>query len=202
MKELINLTNNICYLPADEKPLSADVIFIRQTDITWIFDVGSNEQARNEIEKINGKKNIVISHFHEDHTENLTRIGYDRIYAGDYTVKHFSLGGEKTFAVTEPVTEGNVKIIPVVNSHAKGSLILQCGKFVFLGDCIYPTEKRGRTCYNVQQLNAQIKIMEEIDGEFFCTSHARILPKSRDAVITHLKDIYKMRTANEPWIFL
>ena len=78
---VIQLTPEISYLPSVETPISSDVVFIKpaDSDITWIFDTGANSEAAELINSIEGKKNIVISHFHPDHILNLLKVKYERM---------------------------------------------------------------------------------------------------------------------------
>ena len=91
---LIKLTPEISYLPSVEAPLSSDVVFIKpqDSDTTWIFDVGSCGEAAQLINQIEGKKNIVISHFHPDHIINLLKVKYDKLYVTKYTKKYTRAG--------------------------------------------------------------------------------------------------------------
>lgn len=220
---LLKISDNISYLPATENPLSADVVFIQDDDALWIFDCGRSDEAFLKIlkfqdfaKKNNLTVNLVISHFHEDHTDNLIRVTPDFIYAGDFTARHFgwnsvqenSLKTGNNQAKIEIVSEaksfqnGSVQLIPLVNSHSKGSLCLRFQNFLFLGDAVYPTEKKGRECYNVQQLNQEIQTLKNEDCEHFCISHAKYFVKTKESVIKHLEEIYAKKIGNAPWIFL
>ncbi len=222
---LLKISDNISYLPATENPLSADVIFIQNDDALWIFDCGRSDEAFLEIlkfqdftKKNNLTLNLVISHFHEDHTDNLIRVLPDFVYAGDFTVRHFGwnsvsfqenlLKNGNSQAKIEIVREsksfqnGSVQLIPLVNSHAKGSLCLRFKNFLFLGDALYPTEKKGLECYNVQQLHQEIQTLKNTPCEYFCISHAKYFVKSKESIIKHLEEIYAKKNGNDPWIFL
>ncbi len=222
---LLKISDNISYLPATENPLSADVIFIQNDDALWIFDCGRSDEAFLEIlkfqdfaKKNNLTLNLVISHFHEDHTDNLIRVLPDFVYAGDFTVRHFGwnsvsfqenlLKNGNSQAKIEIVREsksfqnGSVQLIPLVNSHAKGSLCLRFKNFLFLGDAVYPTEKKGLECYNVQQLHQEIQTLKNTPCEYFCISHAKYFVKSKESIIKHLEEIYAKKNGNDPWIFL
>lgn len=85
---LIKLTESISYLPAVSAPLSCDIVFIKTNKSTWIFDTGTNEEAAAEINKIDGPKNIVISHFHADHITNIPKINYTNLYVSKNTKKY------------------------------------------------------------------------------------------------------------------
>ena len=91
---LINLTPEISYLPSVESPISSDVVFIKPqgSDTTWIFDTGTCSEAAEFINAVEGKKNIVISHFHPDHILNLLKVKYDKLYVSKYTKKYTRAG--------------------------------------------------------------------------------------------------------------
>ena len=114
---------NITRMEASENPLSADVYFIEGNDYTYIIDVGSNDSA---YEKISGiiNKRIIITHFHQDHCENMKRIDIEdeNLFVGNYTYK--TIGnylqkspGKGTVVNTETVIDDGVKIriLPIKN---------------------------------------------------------------------------------------
>lgn len=197
--DLVQINNNISYLPASEKPLSCDVVFIKTDKATWIFDVGCCSEAAKEIQKIEGKKNIIISHFHPDHILNLARINYDNLYVSSNTKKYVFKGT----VVKEPLViseEPEIKIMELPSSHAKGCLILICGEYAFMGDGTYCKPVRGHHFYNAQKLHDMIDVMETIPADYFCLSHEHIFIKRKQDVIALYKDIYKRRDAKSPFI--
>ena len=64
--ETRRISDKISYIPATENPLSADIGIIRDGGQTWLFDVGDSAAA---IDGLSGSFQVVLSHFHGDHTE-------------------------------------------------------------------------------------------------------------------------------------
>lgn len=196
---LIKLNEFISYLPATEKPLSCDVVFIKTDIATWIFDVGLNKEAVNEIKKIDGPKNIVISHFHPDHILNLINVSADNIYVSKntkkYTIKGTVISGENTFDENPKIS-----IIDFPSSHAKGCLCLVCGDYAFMGDGTYAKPKKGNHVYNAQLLQEMISTMEKIDCKYFCLSHDANFVQEKEVVLKLYRQIYQRRTPDNPLI--
>ena len=69
----IKITDRISYIPAFDRPLSADVGIVRGDEYTYIYDVGSTPETLEFLHSLKGKCDIVISHFHGDHTWWLTK---------------------------------------------------------------------------------------------------------------------------------
>ncbi|MCQ2591390.1 MAG: MBL fold metallo-hydrolase [Treponema sp.] len=190
---LVQITSDISYLPASEKPLSCDVVFIKTDKETWIFDVGMNKQSVEAINQIDGPKNIVISHFHPDHILNLGKVSYENLYVSANTKKYVFKGSVVTkdldFDCSPKIS---IKLLP--SSHAKGCLCLLCGDYAFLGDGAYSKPIRGHHTYNAQLLQEMIKVMESMDVKYFCLSHDKNFIQSKESVLELYKNIYKRRT--------
>lgn len=198
MAELIKITDNISYLPATRKPISCDVIFIRTKNATWIFDVGFTKEAAEEINKIEGVKNIVISHFHPDHVWNLRHVKYDNLYVSKNTKRYIFKGT----VLTEDTDfeDGEIKIINLPSSHAKGCLCLLSGDYAFMGDGTYAKERRGNHTYNAQLLKAEIEALEKIPCRYVCLDHDKnFIQKRSDLIVLH-KEIYARRKEGNPVI--
>lgn len=187
---LIKLTDNISYLTSSEKPLSSEVIIIKTDKSTWIFDVGLNNEAYKEIKKIQGIKNIVISHFHPDHCMNLARLSCNNLYVSKNT-KRYTFKGKVISQSIEFDENPKIKIQELPSSHAKGSLILQCQDYAFLGDGPYAKPVRGHHTYNTQLLLEMIKVMESLDVKYFCLDHDKNFIQTKEEVIKRYKEIYK-----------
>lgn len=196
---MIELTEHIKYLPATKKPFSCDVVFIKTDNATWIFDVGMSGEAAEQINSIEGKKNIVISHFHPDHILNLARIKYDELYVSPYT-KKYTLKGTPVTETQLFQEEPQIKIMELPSSHAKGCLMLICEDYAFLGDGSYCKEKIGHHSYNAQKLKEMIDVMESLDVKYFGLSHDRIFCQKKESVVALYKDIYKRRRPDSPII--
>ncbi len=216
MPGIVELAPNIMYLPASHEPLSADVFAIQGECAWWIFDVGDSKEALDFINGLpceaKGKrlvKNIVISHFHVDHMGNLLRalrceisMPFDELYVGTNTFKYTRIGQvvDKPMSFSDGV---QLQILPVPNSHAKGSLALVVnGEFAFLGDSTYPQVRPGRDAYNVQLLGEEIKVLQGLNAKSFCLSHKKFVVKEKESVLSYLEKVYSKRQKNEPCIYV
>ena len=213
---MINLTQNISYIPSSTKPFSCDVVFIKGQKFTWIFDCGTTKEIADEINRIQTPKNIVISHFHTDHILNLTRINYDNLYVSKYTKKYTFKGtvlesdffaqdfldttSQKENLDNQDNQKNQIKIFHLPSSHAKGCLCLSCGDYCFMGDGTYAKELIGNHYYNAQLLLQMINVMENIDAKYFCLSHDKNFVQNKETVIALYKDIYKRRQEGNPKI--
>lgn len=213
---MINLTQNISYIPSSTKPFTCDVVFIKGQKITWIFDCGTTKEIADEINRIQTPKNIVISHFHPDHILNLARINYDNLYVSKYTKKYTFKGtvlesdffaqdflnttSQKENLDNQDNQKNQIKIFHLPSSHAKGCLCLACGDYCFMGDGTYAKELIGNHYYNAQLLLQMINVMENIDAKYFCLSHDKNFVQNKETVIALYKDIYKRRHEGNPKI--
>ena len=94
-----------------------------------------------------------------------------------------------------------IQILPIPNSHAKGSLALIVDDYVFLGDATYPMVGHGTPdVYNVQILGEQIALLKSLAPTRFCLSHKRGLVRDKDSVIQFLESVYARRQKNENYI--
>lgn len=228
--KLIKINDEISYLDASDDPISSNVVFIKpkNSQTTWIFDVGMTSLAAQEINAVQGKKIVVISHFHPDHLFNINRISYDELYLSAHTFKYAKKGivvKNKEFSVDAEVslltenslaqvevarlTENSlaqapqnpkIKIMELPSSHAKGSLMLQYGDYVFTGDGTYCTIKKGEHVYNANLLFDEIQTLENLDCKYLCLSHERNFVQKKETVLKLHKDIYSRRKANEAYI--
>ena len=196
---LINLTPEISYLPSVESPISSDVVFIKPqgSDTTWIFDTGTCSEAAEFINAVEGKKNIVISHFHPDHILNLLKVKYDKLYVTKYTKKYTRAGeivdGELLFP-------DGIKISQIPSSHSKGALILEYKDYAFFGDATYCHFRLTAREYNVQLLEQMIKKMEEITAPNFCLSHDKGFVQPKESVLRIFRKILARRKNGSPTI--
>lgn len=192
----VELSPPISYLPASEEPLSADVGIISLENVTWIFDVGSNDESAELINSVQGEKRIVLSHFHADHITNISRIKCDKIYCGSFTRK--KLGDIKD---TEIITvesdlyfdKDGVRLFPLPSSHAKSCVALEYGDFAFLGDGTYCTKREGKYVYNSGQLQALIAVLKSLKANRLLLSHNEPFASGREDVIAQLEKIYSLR---------
>ena len=195
-QDIIPITDDISYLPASTAPLSCDVVFIKSSGCTWIFDVGACPDAACAINGISGKKNIVISHFHQDHTGNLPLVSYDNLFVSGYTEKHVHAGT----VISDQAFFDDVKVFPMPSSHAKGCLALVHGDYAFLGDGAFCKYKGNSRLYNVQILNDMISFMENLPCKYFALDHEKKFIQQKEMMIAIYKKIYSNRKQGEPYI--
>ena len=228
--KIVKLTDRIHYLQMSNDPLSAHVIAVRGDCAWWIFDEGASDDAARFINELphnlvddaanlakrdngaNLTKNVVISHFHRDHLLNVQRmcsgeisLDIDALYVGAYTSKTFGeIEGVAKNVVMEPLAFDDgvqIQILPMPNSHAKGSLALIVDDYVFLGDATYPMVGHGSPdVYNVQILGEQIKLLKTLSASRFCLSHKRGLVRDKTSVLMFLESVYARRQKNENYI--
>ena len=158
------------------------------------------------------KKNIVISHFHRDHLLNVVRhcngevsLDFDTLYVGSHASKVVGeMSGREKITVTSSLSFDDgvqIQILPMPNSHAKGSLALIADDYVFLGDATYPMVGHGEPdVYNVQILEQQIKLLKSLNASRFCLSHKRGLVRDKSSVIQFLESVLARRQKNENYI--
>ena len=220
MPRIVKLTDRIQYLQVSYEPLSADVVAVRGDSAWWIFDVGACDEAVDFINSLprssegsaHLKKNIVISHFHRDHLLNVVRhcngevsLDFDTLYVGSHASKVVGeISDREKITVTSPLSFDDgvqIQILPMMNSHAKGSLALIVDDYVFLGDATYPMVGHGTPdVYNVQILEQQIKLLKSLTPTHFCLSHKRGLVRDKTSVIQFLESVYARRQKNENYI--
>ena len=195
--EAVQFINELPRIPVEEAAIPVD-------------ENGANLAACNNAARF--AKNVVISHFHRDHLLNVQRmcggeisLDIDALYVGAYTSKTFGeIEGVAKNVVMEPLALDDgvqIQILPMPNSHAKGSLALIVDDFVFLGDATYPMVGHGAPdVYNVQILGEQIKLLKSLTPSRFCLSHKRGLVRDKTSVIQFLESVYARRQKNENYI--
>lgn len=192
------IDQGISYIEASENPLSADVGIIHAGDLIWIFDVGSSDNAAEAINSLKVEKRAVLSHFHADHTDNLSRIKPIPVYGGDFTCKKFQIGD----SITRDMYFDKVHLFPIPSTHAKGCIGLEFGNYAFLGDAVYSAQKEGKTVYNAGLLLGTVKALKSLKAEKFLLSHSKPFVQSKERVIEKLERIYSYREKNNPYIFI
>ena len=186
---LVKINDYMSYIPAVEVPVSGDVGVIYGKKATYLYDVGSTVECLDFLYSLKGKIQIVISHFHGDHTWWLTKhykgepglkpddeisisyepVKYERLFIGKITEKYLPEGE----IITEPMVIEDetltgeplkLEIIPMPSSHCRGSLALSVNdEYLFMGDstyCRYIAPKEGVEAH--VEYNVQ-KLKEQID---------------------------------------
>ena len=190
----IRINDRISYIEASDDPLSADIGIIEDNGSTWLYDVGNGEKS---ICGLDGSYHVVLSHFHPDHTGNISRVRAESVYVSRETYAHVQCGT----VVSDDLYIGSLHIFPLPSSHTKGSLGLEVdGEYAFIGDALYSKVEEGCYIYNAQLLKDEIEVLSALRAQYLLVSHFKGLVREKDAVINELKTIYGMREKNTPEI--
>lgn len=193
MKENI-INEKISYIECSEDPLSADIGIIRDGDAVWLYDVGSDERA---ITELTGKYNVVLSHFHQDHTGNMGKIAVKEAFVSDETKHHIKMGT----VADRDIYIGNLHIFPLPSSHCKGCLGLEVDEtYAFVGDALYSKFRDGYYIFNAQLVKDEIAVLQNLKALYLLVSHLKGLVRRRDEVIAELTELYQHRDKNSPEI--
>lgn len=184
-------------IPATDEPLSCHCFVIKDNDTNWIFDVGACNNTLEELQKYENT-NIVLSHFHEDHISNIDKLNFNKLYQGDYTFRHTNTGE----IVNSSTTIGNVRLFPLPNTHAKGSVAFEINGFAFLGDAIFPTHRNGHHCYNATLLKEEIEVLKACDVKYFVLAHNDEFIYEKEDIIKRLERVYSLRSPQKAYINL
>ena len=193
MKEII-INEKVSYIECSEDPLSADIGIIRDGDAVWLYDVGSDERA---ISELTGNYNVVLSHFHQDHTGNIGKITVKEAFVSDETKRHVQMGT----VADRDVYIGNLHIFPLPSSHCKGCLGLEVDEaYAFVGDALYSKFRDGYYIFNTQLVKDEIAVLKSLKAPYLLVSHFKGLIRRRDEVIAELTELYQHRDKNSPEI--
>ena len=191
-RKIIN--ERISYIEATDEPLSADIGIIRCIDAEWLYDVGNDERS---LGGLKGQYNVVLSHFHQDHTGCLDKVRIGELYVSAETFRHTGRG---TIADRD-LTIGDLHIFPISSSHTKGCLGVEvAGEYAFVGDALYSKVKDGYYVYNAQLLKDEIATLKKLKASKLLVSHFKGLIRPKHEVIEELEQIYSMREKNNPYI--
>ena len=186
---LKEINDYISYIPACTEPISGDVGVIKGRKTTYVYDTGSTPECLEFLHSLKGRMQIVISHFHADHTWWLTkhrkddpdvsegdtlsidyiRPEFEKLYIGKGTEKYLPDGEiiKEPFIINDETPDGQIlrlEIIPMPSSHTKGALALAVNdEYLFLGDSTYCAYSENRkTGENWTEYNVQ-KLHEQIE---------------------------------------
>lgn len=191
--DLEHLTDNIYYIRHTESPFSADSFVIKDRNKDYIFDVGANPYFVPILNRLSVQKDIILSHFHEDHIKNLSLVLYDTLYLSKETYKYVHSG---TIIEEDKVLSDSIKIGPIPSSHTKNSLYLLYKNYLFVGDALDP----GKGQYNVQKTKELIDKLTSLDFKYVLISHEEKIIHSKEEILFDLKNIYEKREKNSPFI--
>ena len=193
MKENI-INEKISYIECSDDPLSADIGIIRDGDAVWLYDVGSDERA---ISELTGNYNVVLSHFHQDHTGNIGKLNIKEAFVSPETKRHVQMGT----VADEDIYIGNLHIFPLPSSHCKGCLGLEVDEtYAFVGDALYSKLRDGYYIFNAQLVKDAIAVLKKLKAPYLLVSHFGGMVRCRDEVIAELTELYQHRGKNSPEI--
>ena len=189
MKENI-INEKISYIECSDDPLSADIGIIRDGDAIWLYDVGSDERA---ISELTGNYNVVLSHFHQDHTGNIGKLNIKEAFVSPETKRHVQMGT----VADKDIYIGNLHIFPLPSSHCKGCLGLEVEEtYAFVGDALYSKFRDGYYIFNAQLVKEAIAVLKKLKAPYLLVSHFKGLVRRRDEVIAELTELYQHRGKN------
>ena len=189
MKENI-INEKISYIECSDDPLSADIGIIRDGDAVWLYDVGSDERA---ISELTGNYNVVLSHFHQDHTGNIGKLNIKEAFVSPETKRHVQMGT----VADKDIFVGNLHIFPLPSSHCKGCLGLEVEEtYAFVGDALYSKFRDGYYIFNAQLVKEAIAVLKKLKAPYLLVSHFGGMVRCRDEVIAELTELYQHRGKN------
>lgn len=168
---MLCLAPKIYQIPAASDPLSADVFIIEGDTRYYVFDVGSNDEAFEAMSTLDKPVTVILSHFHRDHTGNMSRIAPVETLAGARTMKYIPCG---TLVDAPVLIRDGVEIIvqPCVSPHAPGCLIATVdGMYTFVGDLHYARPGTGQG-----EAKGMLNLLKALDTRYFVVSHAQGSP--------------------------
>lgn len=184
---IVRISDKIRCIEASDDPLSADIGIIDSEDGVWLYDVGNGAES---ISSLKSEYNVVLSHFHTDHTGNIGRIRARCIYSSRETREHIHDG----VTVDGELRVGEMRIFTLPSCHAKGCLGLEVGEmYAFVGDALYCRVRDGFCIYNAQLLRDEIKVLEALRAPYLLVSHLKGMIREKADALDELRKIYGMR---------
>lgn len=189
VKEIV-INEKISYIECSDDPLSADIGIIRNGDAVWLYDVGSDERA---ISELTGNYNVVLSHFHQDHTGNIGKLNIKEAFVSHETKRHVQMGT----VADRDIYIDNLHIFPLPSSHCKGCLGLEVDEtYAFVGDALYSKFRDGYYIFNAQLVKEEIAVLKKLKAPYLLVSHFKGMVRRRNEVIAELEELYHYRDKN------
>lgn len=182
----------ISYLEPENNPLSANVTIIKGDNFYYVYDVGASDTAYKIISSLDKPYIAIISHFHQDHSDNLKRLSPVKIYSGSIIAKRFNnaINVKNILEFNDGIS---FKIYPIPSSHSKDAIALEIDDKLFVGDAIYGDAKTNKEVYNQQLLKELISCIKgKKEKELYC-SHEEPFGIPMVNAIKRLEEIYANR---------
>lgn len=182
------LASRIRQIPSTPDPLSSDAFIIEGDTRCYVFDVGSSDTAFAAIAALDKPVTVILSHFHRDHTGNMSRLSPAETLAGARTMKYIAQGT----LVDAPLTiRDGVEIVvrPCVSPHAPGCLIATVDStYTFIGDLHYARPGTGQG-----EAKGMLNVLKSLDTQYFVVSHAEGSPLvEKAALLRKIREYYNI----------
>lgn len=182
------LVPRIRQIPAASDPLSADVFIIEGDARYYVFDVGSNDEAFAAISALDKPVTVILSHFHRDHTSNMSRLSPAETLAGARTMKYITGGTlvDAPLTIRDGVT---IEVRPCVSPHAPGCLIATVdGAYTFIGDLHYARPGSGQG-----EAKGMLNVLKTVNTRYFVPSHQEGNPLvEKDKLLRDVKEYFQV----------
>lgn len=161
----------IWQVPAEREPLSSDAFIIAGDARYYVFDVGASDTAYEAIAALDRPVTVILSHFHRDHTANLSRLSPETVLVGARTRRQLGTGTlvDAPLVLRDGVT---IEVRPCVSPHAPGCLIATVdGDCTLIGDLHYARPGTGQG-----EAKGMLNVLKRLETQSFIVSHAEGSP--------------------------
>lgn len=182
------LAPDILHIPSSAEPLSSDVFIIKGDSRYYVFDAGSSDAACEAISALDKPVTVILSHFHRDHTGNMSRLSPAQTLAGARTMKYITGGTlvDAPLIIRDGVT---IEVLPCVSPHAPGCLIAVVnGEYALLGDLHYARPGTGQG-----EARGMLNVLRKLNARYFVPSHGAGNPLvEKDKLLRDIKEYFQL----------
>ena len=175
------IAERIFRIPPQQEPLSSDVFIMEGDERFYVFDAGSSDAAFEAVQGLKKPVTFILSHFHRDHTANLSRLE-GAVLGGARTCKYLGRGTRVDAPLT--IRDGVFLLVqPCVSPHAPGCLILTVDDtYTLLGDLTYAQPGAG-----AGERVGMLRTLRAVKTQWFVESHGeRFAPVERNAFLKEI----------------
>lgn len=183
MDVLERIAPRIYRIPPVAEPLSSDAFIIEGDMRYYVFDVGAGDAAYEAIAALDKPVTVILSHFHRDHTANMSRLAPEEVLVGARTRKQLGLGTlvDAPLKLRDGVT---IDVCPCVSPHAPGCLIATVdGEYTLIGDLPYARPGVGQG-----EAKGMLNVLKRLPTKCFIPSHQESSPiVEREALLNGIR---------------